>query len=321
MSKFVKNSLIVAGIFAAIGVVFCLISAIFGGRSLIYYARNDAYMEERINEAVSALENFIYRIDGWHITWRDENPQELIVNDHVMTVAGTEAQQPIEGISNLNLTLGAGSFVVKEKDADDGMIDIYVQGQGGCDYGVKKGDTLYVEGFKGIKTIGTDLSENVITLVVPAGTKFNEVDVEVGAGVMEIVSLKAKEIDASIGAGELLIGHAKIKELSAEIGVGRLEARDMEAENASLTLGMGECIYEGALSGNLDLECDMGSMEIYLDGHEKDFNYEIECGAGNVEIGGSSYAALASERHIHNGCHRDIEIECNMGNIEIQFKE
>ena len=320
MSKFVKCSLIVAGVFAALGVVFCLVSAILGGRSLIYYARNDSYVEERIRVIGDVLEDFVYRIDGWHISWRDKNPEELTINDHMITTAGLEEHQPIEGIRNLNLTLGAGSFVIREKDTDDGMIDIYIQGKGGCDY-AKKGDTLYVEGFKGIKTIGTDLSENVITLIIPAGTSMDEVDIEVGAGVMEIVSLKAKEIDALIGAGELRIDQAQIQDFSAEVGAGRVEAYNMDVEEASLTLSMGECIYEGAISGNLDIECDMGNMEIFLSGHEDDYNYEIECGAGNVEIGGESYAALVSERHINNGCHRDIEVECNMGNIEIQFKE
>ena len=138
---------------------------------------------------------------------------------------------------------------------------------------------------------------------------------------MEIVSLKAKEIDALIGAGELRIDQAQIQDFSAEVGAGRIEAYNMDVEEASLTLSMGECIYEGTVNGNLDIECDMGNMEICLSGHEDDYNYEIECGAGNIEIGGESYAALASERHINNGCHRDIEIECNMGNIEIQFKE
>lgn len=320
MNKFVKYSFIVAGVFAALGVVFCLVSAILGGRSLFYYAKNDAYVEERIREVGDVLDILVYRIDGWHPSWRDRNPEELTVNDHMVTTAGLEEHQPIEGIKNLNLMLGAGSFVVKEKDTDDGMIDIYIQGMGGCDY-AKKGDTLYVEGFKGIKTIGTDSSENVITLIIPAGTSIEEVEIEVGAGAMEIVSLNAKEIDASIGAGELLIDHAQIKELSAEIGAGIFEARDMDAEDVSLTLSMGECIYEGAVSGNLDIECDMGNMEICLSGHEDDYNYEIECAAGNVEIGGSSYAGLASEKHINNGCQRDIKIECNMGNIEIQFKE
>lgn len=320
MSKFVKGSLITAGIFAALGVVFCMISAIFGGRSLFYYVKNDEYLDERIEESIDAMENFFDRISRHHVVWRDENPEELTVNNHMVTTTGREEHQSIDGIRNLSLTLGAGSFVVKEKDTNDGIIDIYIQGKGGCDY-TQKGDTLYVEGFKGIKTIGTDLSENVITLVIPAGLYFEEVDIEVGAGVMEITSINAKEIDASIGAGELLIDRAQVRELSADIGAGIMDARSIDAQEASLTLGMGECIFEGALSGSMDAECSMGNMEIYLSGNENDYNYEIECSAGNVEIGGASYAALASERHIHNGGHKDIEIECAMGSIQIQFLE
>lgn len=320
MKKFVKGSLITAGILAAAGIVFCLISAIFGGRNLVYFIRNDAYMEEKIEAAGRKLDAFFDRIGHGRlqIVIPYEYSDELIVNDHVVDVTGMEAQKPMDEIRNLSLTLGAGSLVVREKNTNDGMVDIYIQGQGGCDYLVKNG-TLYVEGFKGIKTIGTDLVENVITLVFPAGTSFDEVDIEVGAGRMEIVSLSAREIDAAVGAGELIIDSTDAGDLSIEIGAGRLEAYGISAKDASLTVSMGECIYEGIVSGDLDAECDMGNMEFRLEGDEKDFNYEIECAAGNIKIGEASYTALASERKINNGCHRNIEIECSMGNVEIEF--
>jgi len=80
----------------------------------------------------------------------------------------------------------------------------YYQGKGECDHRVEDG-TLYIEGFKGIKTIGADISDNVITLVIPQGTRFEELDIEVGAGVMEITGIGAAEIEASIGAGELIM--------------------------------------------------------------------------------------------------------------------
>lgn len=46
MSKFVKGSLITAGIFGALGVVLCLICTIWGGRNLIYYGLNDSFVEK-----------------------------------------------------------------------------------------------------------------------------------------------------------------------------------------------------------------------------------------------------------------------------------
>lgn len=317
MSKFVKGSLMTAGIFGALGVVLCLICTILGGSNLIYYGWNDFYVEERFERIGDAFEHIFGR---QHITWlHDENPRELTVNHNQVTGdAGMEAHQAIDGIKNLDLSLGAGSFVLKKKDVDDGMIDIYIQGRGGCDYLVK-GDTFYVEGFKGIKTIGSDLSENVITLVLPSGTWLEEVDLEVGAGVMEISSLDVGEIDALIGAGELRIDEARIRDFSAEIGAGRMEARNMEAASVDFALSMGECVYDGTVSGNLDVECDMGNMVFYLKGDEKDFNYKIECGAGHVMVGENSYTALRLEKSIHHGGHREFEIECNMGNIDVFF--
>lgn len=317
MSKFVKGSLITAGIFGAIGVVLCLISTILGGGSLVYYGLNDSYMEERMERMGDALDRIF---GGRHMEWLyDENAKELTVNhNQVAGDAGMEAHQAIDGVRNLNLSLGAGSFVLKKKDVDDGIIDIYIQGKGGCDYRVK-GDTFYVEGFKGIKTLGVDLSENVITLVLPSGMWLEEVDIEVGAGVMEIISLDVGEIDAVVGAGELLIDEARVQDFSAEIGMGRMEARNVEAMDVDLTLSMGECVYDGTTGGNLDVECDMGNMALYLKGDEQDFNYEIECGAGHVTVGERSYTALGLEKSIHNGSHREFEIECNMGNIDVFF--
>lgn len=327
MKKFVVGGLITAGIFAAVGVILCLISGIFGGRNLFYLIRNDDYLEEKIERAGEKLERAGERMgawfegtEGWHLVYNDPNPRELTVNDQVVGSAGSETQYPIDGIRKLELTLGAGSFVVKEKDEDDGMIDIYVQGKGGCDY-LLKGDTFYVEGFKGFKTIGSDLSENVITMVIPAGVQFEEIDVEVGAGVMEIGGLHTRKMGANIGAGELLINGMETGDFSAEVGVGRIEAFGMASGDVSFMVGMGEGLYEGAVSGNIDLECDMGNLELSLKEREEDFNYEIESSVGNVRIGGSEFSGLATERKVDHGAYRECKVECSVGNIDIKFQE
>lgn len=326
MKKFVTGSLMAAGIFAAVGVVFCLVSGIIGGRNLFYLIQNDDYLEEKLERTGEKLENWIDRADwigrseSWHWVHHESNPEELTVNDQVVGITGSETQYPVEGIRKLKLILGAGSFVVKEKDADDGMIDIYIQGKGGCDY-LLKGDTFYVEGFKGIKTLGSDLAENVITMVIPSDMNFEEIDVEIGAGVMEISSLRTREMDAEIGAGELLINGMETEDFSAEIGAGRIEASQMVSRDVSITVSMGEGLYEGTASGNIDLECDMGNLELTLNEREKDFNYEIESGVGSIKIGGSEFTGLAMERKVDNGARRECDVECAVGNIAIRFQE
>lgn len=83
-------------------------------------------MWRRVERIGNALEHIFGR---QHITWlHDENPRELTVNHNQVTGdAGIEAHQAIDGIKNLDLSLGAGSFVLNKKDVDDGMIDIYIQ--------------------------------------------------------------------------------------------------------------------------------------------------------------------------------------------------
>ncbi len=321
MSKFLKGSLITAGILAALGCILCLISVLAGGRSFIYWAQKDDYIEGKLEKAGNVLSKFGWRGYDFIVDqWENENHERLIINDTDAGAVGVETQQSIVGIKNLNLTLGAGSLIIKEKEASDGMIDIYVQGRGGCDYRVKN-DTFYVEGFKGIKVIGSDFSENVITLVFPAGMYFDEVDVEVGAGVMEVYDLKANEFDADVGAGKLDLRKMEVQEISADIGAGEFCGEEVSAKNADFAMSMGECIYRGTISGNLDAECDMGNMEFYLSGAEEDHNYDIECAAGNVNVGGLSFAALAAERRIDNGALGTFDISCNMGNISIVFEQ
>lgn len=323
MKKFAKVSLITAGILAALGCVLCLVSGLLGGRNFIYWAKNDSRVMEKLDRVANKLDNafeHVY-IGSWHFGWDDENPGELTVNDHTVSADDAwETQQSLDGVRNLNLMLGAGSLVLKEKDDPDGMIDIYVQGKGGCDYRIKEG-TLYVEGFKGIKTVGTDISENVITLVIPKGTRFEELDIEVGAGTMEITGVEAIEVDATVGAGVLLLYQVESRELSAEAGAGKVEAREMISGEVSITVSMGEGIYDGTASGDVEVECDMGRIEFSLREKQEDFNYDIECGMGNVEIGGAEFSGLAREQRMDNHAYREFEAVCNMGNIVINFQE
>lgn len=323
MKKFAKGSLLTAGILAALGCVLCLISALAGGRSFTYWARNDERVMEsldrvanRLNDAFSGFHFFC----DWHFYYDGENPKDLTVNNDTAGGNAWEAQQSLDGVRELNLILGAGSLVLKEKDSSDGMIDIYVQGKGECDYKIKDG-TLYVEGFKGIKTLGSEISENIITLVIPKGTSFEEMDIEVGAGTMEATGVAALEIDASIGAGELVLSKVESQELSVEVGAGRMEAANMVSKDVSITVSMGEGIYEGTISGNAEVECDMGNVEFSLKDSQDAFNYDVECGMGSIEIGGTGFTGLGREQRMNNHASKEFEVNCNLGNINISFQE
>lgn len=328
MKRFMKVSLMTAGILGALGFAFCLIGGIVSGRNFLMAVKNDVHADKRLAVVERVFEGVergigasksgkteIYVEDSSHSA-----PDKLTVNNSETTESGYEHHIETEGIRELNVSLGAGICTISEKDEADGLIDLYVNGKGGFNFYIKD-STLYVEGFKGNQLFNVNQLDNEMTLRIPRGMGFEEMDLEIGAGIMEIDNLKAKEFDAVIGAGELGINKAEIIDFSVEIGAGNLVAGDMHVRGADLEVDLGNCSYEGIIEQELDAECNMGSMDFLLKGKEKDYNYEIECSAGNVEINGWEFTALGTEKYVNNGAAATFELTCSMGNITLDFVE
>lgn len=323
MNKFFKYGLMTAGIAMAVGIVFALISTMIGGRILL---SNSGWILNRLSRygIWDEFEDWSEaHHGGWHLGWNKEStPMKLKINGEIqdLKAIGQPGEISAVGIRNLDLSLGAGQFYIREKDTDDGIISVQVQGVGDCDYYTDE-DTLHVESFKGNHLIGEDLSQNQIIIEFPKGSSFDEVELTCGAGTAEIVNITANELEIEAGAGEVTVNSAEVTKFSANIGAGRVEASDMTAWEVSLEAGMGECIYQGKILGELDAECDLGNMEIRVEGSETDYNYKLECSAGNIDLGGRSVTGLAAERSINNGALVTFDISCNMGNITVSFEE
>jgi len=316
MKGFVKVSLITAGSLTVAGLILCMMGALLGGGDFDNMIREDVRLEENLDRVADAVGDITDRVaETKGARAHHGSDHDMIVGD---TATSWEAQESLEGIQKLDLTLGAGNFAIIEKEVDDGMIDIYVEGKGNYDYRVK-GDTFYMTGFEGIKTIGADIYDNAITLALPPGIHFKEVDMTVGAGNIEVYSLSAGEIDADVGAGALFLENVSADELSTEIGAGRAEISGTNVGELSVTVGMGECVYDGSVDRKLEAECDMGNIELSLKGEEKDYNYALESVAGNIDINGRQVTGFTSEQTIDNKASATVEVECNMGNVWIGF--
>lgn len=320
MSKFAKGSLITAGVLLAVGFVLCLISVIFGGKRIL---SDREFFGERFQVLDDALDNVNIDIGGgrWFVGWDGEGSSELIINNETISGDG-QYQIPADDISNLELSLGAGTFIIEEKDATDGMIDISVRGVGSCDYHVD-GNTLYVDGFDNVdaRLVHINDAENVITLKVPKDSSFDSTVTEIGAGIMRVSNIDTKDFSVSLGAGEVDLEAMNVDDFSAEIGAGAMNADDMQINHASLSVDVGGCVFSGNISGDMEVECSMGSVELDLDGKQSDHNYDIECSAGNISMEGFSAMVLDGERNIDNGADSTYSISCDMGNVEIEFED
>ncbi len=321
MNKFYKWSLITAGILMAVGFLLAGFCGMVGGRRVVNIIREDTTVYEKMN---SFVDNFVWNVGShsWRLGWSDEDTvTELIVNGNVYGSGKLAEQFAADEIQNLRLELGAGTFTIKEKDVDDGLIDITVDGIGNCKYYVD-GSTLYAEGFSGFSVNSfpnNRTNENKFVVMIPQGMSFDEVKVEVGAGIMNLSDLDLDNLNIAIGAGELKMQDITAEEIKAEIGAGVLEAKNVKTVNADISVNLGESVFRGEIAENLKTECNMGNLEFHLSGQEEDYNYKIDCSAGNVNMGSYSFAGLSTERKINNNAEGTFDISCNMGNILIDF--
>ena len=333
MKKFIKVSLIIAGVMFALGCLLAIIS-MMGGKHQLKVAIRENLAEAEIEDLDDVVEEFVYSAGGYVYELTDgdwgfvkrENADGLVVNGGSVTEKTAEAassgsyQVPVSSVKSLSIELGAGELKIETKADSEDVIDLSFDGLGNCDYKVEDG-TLYIEGFKGITIAGNTIRANEIIVRIPENMYFEEVDMEVGAGIVTIENCKVGELEAAIGAGEVTMEKLEVSELSAEIGAGQLDVADAVIQNADLDISMGECIFEGTISGDLEADCDMGNLELTLTGKESDHNYKVSCSAGNISVGGFEFSGLATSREIDNNAEGCFDINCNMGNIVVEFEE
>lgn len=315
MKKFIKVSLIIAGVMFALGCLLAIISMI-GGKHQLKVAIRENLAEAEIEDLDDVVEEFVYSAGGYVYELTDGD-WGFVKREN--TESGSY-QVPVSSVKSLSIELGAGELKIETKADSEDVIDLSFDGLGNCDYKVEDG-TLYIEGFKGITIAGNTVSANEIIVRIPENMYFEGVDMEVGAGIVSIENCKVDELEAAIGAGEVTMEKLEVSELSAEIGAGQLDVADAVIQNADLDISMGECIFEGTISGDLEADCDMGNLELTLTGKESDHNYKVSCSAGNISVGGFEFSGLATSREIDNNAEGCFDINCNMGNIVVEFEE
>lgn len=183
-------------------------------------------------------------------------------------------------------------------------------------------------------------SDDKIWLRLPRGAFLDYLSLEVGAGELNCGKLSAAdvsiEVDAgecvadriaadgavtlSVGAGDLSLNTLVCRQADIDVAAGDLEIADATVtDGADIALGMGDVDIEGRMSGELDVDCDMGEVTLTLRGTAREYNYDIDCSMGTVNVGADSYSGMGAERSIDNGAGNDFHIDCSMGTVNIIF--
>lgn len=180
----------------------------------------------------------------------------------------------------------AGNLVEWEQEVDDDTLEITVRRKN-----------------KGFSSLSWDDDGAQAVLVIPAGEAFHEMKIQVGAGRVTAGPFTVSKLELDAGAGSIIVDSGEVQELSIDCEAGFIE-------------------YAGKIGQKLEADCQAGNVELYLTGHKKEFNYELEVSMGNIQIDGEAFTSIDTEKFLpYEGAVKKAELECEMGNIEIHFSE
>ena len=220
--------------------------------------------------------------DDWNQDW-----DEIDESDS-KEAAGTNGEIYLfDGVSKLDL---------KEYNGNEIKVEVSGKDREKVRVG-QEGETLVLE------SIGR-VQDREITVSYPKKTEFEDASVEVAAGTINLDDdFYAKKLKVSVAAGEFLNDGA------------------VTAEKADITVGTGNVDLDNLNVQNLEADCGIGNIDLDIKGKESDYDYEISCSAGEIDIGDSSYSGIGHEKKISNpGASGKMDLDCGVGNITVDFE-
>ncbi len=322
MKKFLKGCGITALIFLIIGILFT---------TIVYFTKGGYFLADTIEDSLTrwGLDSFYdfglrkninkslnVSIDDFEYDELYNIDDNFIFDDNHEIYKGKIDKEFSQEINDLNFDVGGCEFEIKESVDNAFRIEgknveklqAYVEN-----------NTLYIKTITTKwKNISSFKSNCIITLSIPKGYKFNEVDMSFGAGDVELGYIAASKVELEIGASDVR-GSIVAEEVKASVGAGQLQIEEMEITNLEVSAGAGSFYGSGRINGNAEISCSAGSAELELDAEFEDYNYDVECTASQVSIGDRSYTKMSEDFQINNESMREITLDASMATIDVYF--
>jgi hypothetical protein len=317
MKKFTKISLIASGVLVALGLILGIIYTIFGGglktilqmaedgeldRGFLHISPSGIYLsDDHHSSETSHSSGVSHDSERQHGSFTGRNGSS---GDYAGDYAYVWSAADISGIK---LDAAAVKVRFEESDTDEVRVTLVSGDEDDFDVKLDNGE-LEIEYEPddiniSIDILGTSGYKREILVELPPDFALDELEFDLDAAI----------VDADVS--DIKVARMKIDADAADItiaaGMADILKIDVDAGNVEVTTSVGS---------SADIEADMGNVLLALQGDESDYNYEISCGLGSVQIGGSDYSGLDNERSvINNGAFGQIKINCDMGSVKVSF--
>lgn len=122
-------------------------------------------------------------------------------------------------------------------------------------------------------------------LVIYLPAEIKDLDIDIGAGKIQMEDLTIQEISLDTGASTVDINKLTVtSKMDVDAGVGDLVIIDSDVSNLDLDAGVGNVKYTGYLKGNSEINCGVGNMELNLQGTLDIYKLIAERGIGQLRV-------------------------------------
>ena len=284
MKKGTKGMLIAVGAFAVAGVGFCI-----GGISVAAVETGGNVFDQ----AGQLLQDNDYPLAGL-IHWGNVQYHSSDIDWDALDGNTVD----MDFASDLEISLKYDELLIQEYDGDKIRVNVANDAK----------NDVVVKETSGKITITDTRSGNVkkkkqIKVSIPSVKEFDTVSLGVDMGTIDLeCDLKVQELSVEVGAGEFSgYGNITAAYCDLQVGAGTIDIDQLDIQK-------------------LNADCGAGEIDMVVTGKEKDYNYDLSCGMGEINLEDSEYSGIGIEKNISNeGARKDMVLECGMGEIDVEF--
>lgn len=284
MKKGTKGMLIAAGAFAVAGIGLCI-----GGISVAAVETGGNVFDQ----AGQLLQDNDYPLAGL-IHWGNVQYHSSDIDWDALDGNTVD----MDFASDLEISLKYDELLIQEYDGDKIRVNVANDAK----------NDVVVKETSGKITITDTRSGNVkkkkqIKVSVPSVKEFDTVSLGVDMGTIDLeCDLKVQELSMEVGAGEFSgYGNITAAYCDLQVGAGTIDIDQLDIQK-------------------LNADCGAGEIDMVVTGKEKDYNYDLSCGMGEINLEDSEYSGIGIEKNISNeGARKDMVLECGMGEIDVEF--
>ena len=175
--------------------------------------------------------------------------------------------------------------------------------------------SLEVEEIKYNLFNNSDVGEVIIT--IPSNIRLDSVDIDNGAGSLNIENINANKFNLDLGAGITVIDNIIVDSADIDSGAGKFIIKFGKINNLDFDMGAGTAEITSIITGNNQINSGVGNLKINLIDNIENYKIKINKGIGKVEIDNKE---VSDNKIVGTGLNF-INISGGIGTIAVNFME